>query len=307
MKSLNLKFYSLGVFAVIFLTGALLLPGCSSGNNRIDASGMFEAVETIVSTEATGTIKEFNVEEGQVLSAGQNIGYVDSVQLYLKKQQLVAQIASTLSQKPDVAAQIASLQVQLDEAKKDQQRMSDLQKSGSATQQQLDDANAKVDMIKKEIEAQESTLGIATTGINRQTVPLEVQIEQIDDQLLKCRIINPINGTVLTKYVEQDEEATPGKALYKIADLSSIILRAYITADQYNKIKLGQTATVLTDSGDGSYTSHTGTITWINDKAEFTPKTIQTKDERANLVYAIKITVPNDGTLKIGMYADVRF
>ena len=294
-------------FSPIVLIASLLLSACDNGSTAIDASGTFEAVETIVSAEASGTIKVFNVEEGQILHAGQSLGYVDSVQLYLRKKQLEAQIALALSQKPDIAAQLASLQVQLQQAERDRDRLVNLLKDSAVTQKQVDDANSQTDMIKKEIAAQQSSLSITTESINRQITPLQVQIDQINDQLAKCRIINQVNGTVLTKYVEQDEMAEPGKPLYKIADLSTIILRAYITGDQLVRVKLGQTVTVLTDNGSGGYNKHQGIITWINDKAEFTPKTIQTKEERANLVYAIKIDVKNDGSLKIGMYADVRF
>jgi HlyD family secretion protein len=164
-----------------------------------------------------------------------------------------------------------------------------------------------VQQIQKEIDAQLSTLDISTTNINKEVVPIRALVQQMDDQLAKCHLINPINGTVLTKYARLDEEANPGKPLYKIADVSSLILRAYITNDQFSQVKLGQKVKVYIDSTADKYKEYTGTVTWISDKAEFTPKTIETKDERANLVWAIKITVPNDGYLKIGMYADVKF
>jgi len=221
--------------------------------------------------------------------------------------QLEAQVKTTLSLLPDVSAQVASLIVQLKSAEKEQQRISNIVKAGAASQKQLDDANSQVEDLKKQIDAQHSSLGITSTNISQQTMPLKVQIEQINDQLAKCKIINPVSGTVLAKYVRQFEMATPGKPLYKIADISSLILRAYITGDQLSLIELDQKVKVIVDDGKDKYKEYRGTITWISDKAEFTPKTIKTKDERADLVYAIKILVKNDGLLKIGMYAEVKF
>ena len=279
---------------------------CQNRNNDYDASGAFESVETIVSTEASGTIKQFNVEEGMTLQPKQYIGYVDSVQLYLKKEQLRAQIDATVSQIPDIPVQVASLRSQLDLAKINQARMERLFKANSATQQQLDDANNQVEVIHRQIDAELSSLGKTSVTLNRDVAPLERQIAQLNDQLEKCKIINPIHGTVLTKYAENDEVVAPGKALYKIAETDTLILRAYITGSQLSSVKLGQTVKVRIDKGEKDYRNYTGTIYWISDKAEFTPKTIQTKDERADLVYAIKVRVVNDGFLKIGMYGEVK-
>jgi len=279
---------------------------CQNRSNDYDASGAFESVETIVSTEASGTIKQFNVEEGMTLQPKQYIGYVDSVQLYLKKEQLRAQIDATVSQIPDIPVQVASLRSQLDLAKINQARMERLFKASSATQQQLDDANNQVEVINRQIDAELSSLGKTSVTLNRDVAPLERQIAQLNDQLEKCKIINPIHGTVLTKYAENDEVVAPGKALYKIAETDTLILRAYITGSQLSSVKLGQTVKVRIDKGEKDYRNYTGTIYWISDKAEFTPKTIQTKDERADLVYAIKVRVVNDGFLKIGMYGEVK-
>ena len=286
---------------------SILLYSCHNSENDWDAAGAFESVETIVSTESSGTLMQFDVEEGQTLNKNQWIGYVDSVQLYDRKEQLQAQIASTTSQQPDIPVQVASLQSQLAEAQINQKRMENLVKANAATQQQLDDANTQVDVIKKQIEAQKNTLGIASTTLNKDVTPLERQIAQIDDQLLKCKIINPIHGTVLTKYAENHEVVTPGKALYKIAETDTLILRAYITGSQLTNVKLGQVVKVRTDLGSNQYRSYSGVIYWISDKSEFTPKTIPTKDERADLVYAIKVRVVNDGYIKIGMYGEVKF
>ncbi|CAN5919081.1 HlyD family efflux transporter periplasmic adaptor subunit [soil metagenome] len=285
----------------------LILASCGNKATDADASGSFEAEETIISANATGTILHLGVEEGQTLKTGQQIGYIDSLQLYLKKKQLQAQITSTLSQRPDISAQVAALQVQLKTAERDQQRIANLVKADAATQKQLDDANAQIELVRKQIAAQQSSLGITSGSITQQAAPLEVQIEQLDDQLEKCRIINPVNGTVLAKYAEQNEMATMGKPLYKIADISSLTLRVYITGSQLSLVKLNQDVKVMVDDGKGGFREYKGQLTWISDKAEFTPKTILTKEERTNLVYAVKIKVPNDGLLKLGMYAEVKF
>ncbi len=290
----------------IFILVLFGLQACNNSKNISDASGTFEADETIISAEATGTLKQFAIEEGQTLKADTNIGYIDSIQLYLKKKQLLTQIKALVVQEPNINSQTAALKEQLKAAIREQNRITNLYKADAATKKQLDDANTQVEVTKKQIEALQSTLGTNTIGLSEQTTPLKVQIEQINDQLAKCKLINPIKGTVLTKYVEQNEMAVPGKALYKIADISSLLLRAYITSDQFSKIKLNQKVKVLVDDIGGKYKEYEGWITWISDKAEFTPKTIQTKDERANLVYAIKIKTINDGSLKIGMYAEVK-
>ena len=287
--------------------GLILFETSCNKDIAFDASGSFEAVEVIISAEANGVIKELNIEEGQNLQAGQNIGYIDSVQLFLKKKQLESQMAALLAKKPNIAVQLSALREQLKTAEIEQKRIINLVKSEAATTKQLDDINAQIEIIKKQIDAQKSTLSITSEGINKDILPLQVQMEQLADQLQKCKIINPLNGTVLTKYAEQNEMAIAGKALYKIADLSSIIIRAYVSGDQLSLIKLNQKVKVHTDDGSGGFREDEGTITWISDKAEFTPKTIQTKDERANMVYAVKIKMKNDGTYKIGMYGEVNF
>jgi len=293
--------------SIMAIAVAAVFASCNNSESDFDAAGAFESVETIVSTESSGTIMQLNVEEGQTLQPNQFIGYVDSVQLYERKEQLVAQIASTTSQIPDIPVQVAALQSQLDEAKKNQDRMNSLFKQNAATQQQVDDANTQVDMLNKQIEAQKSSLGISSNTIEKQVAPLQRQIDQLDDQLRKCKIVNPIHGTVLTKYAEDHEIVTPGKALYKIAETDTLILRAYVTGSQLSEVKLGQTVTVRTDKGAKQYGKYRGIVYWISDKSEFTPKTIPTKDERADLVYAVKVRVINDGYLKIGMYGEVKF
>ncbi len=283
------------------------LIACNRHKEQYDASGTFEAVETIISAEAPGTIKALNLEEGELLKAGQAVGYIDSVQLYLKKKQLQAQIGTVLSGKPDISAQTAALQEQLQQAERERNRTANLVKADAATQKQLDDANAQVAIFKKQISALKSSLSITSGNLEEQVAPIDVQIRQIDDQLNKCRIINPAEGTVLTKYAEVNEVTQTGKPVYKIAALNTILLRAYITGTQIAHVKIGQQVKVVVDDTQDSYKTYTGTVEWISDKAEFTPKTIQTKEERANLVYAIKIKVKNDGYLKIGMYGEVKF
>jgi HlyD family secretion protein len=293
-------------YPYIILSLFLLLFSCKSGNEEYDATGIFETEETIISAEAAGRILQFDLEEGQELKQGELIGYIDSTQLYLKKVQLEAQIKATLSQKPNVKLQLASLQAQLKSAEREQERFRRLAEKDAITQKQLDDATTQVDVLRNQVAAMQSSLNVTTGNISSQAIPLQVQIDQISDQLSKCTMINPVNGTVLTKYAEVNEVAAPGKALYKIADLREMILRAYVTADQLSMIKNNQKVEVLIDSAD-AYRKVPGQITWISEKSEFTPKTIQTKKERANLVYSVKIKVKNDGYIRSGMYAEVKF
>lgn len=292
---------------ILSATTLLVLASCSDNKKNFDASGSFEAEETIISSEAAGTIKQLTIEEGQTLKAGQSIGYIDSIQLYLKKKQLEAQINAVMSKKPNISVQLASLKEQLKTAEKEQNRITNLVKADAATTKQLDDVNGNIEVIKRQIEAQKSSLDISSEGINKEATPLEIQIEQLNDQLQKCRIVNSVNGTVLTKYTKENEMTSVGKPLYKIADLTNIILRAYISGNQLTQIKINQTVKVNTDDGNGGFKQTEGIIIWINDKAEFTPKTIQTKNERANMVYAVKIKVKNDGSYKIGMYGEIKF
>lgn len=307
------------------LTAIFLLPiifsSCKNNKEEYDASGTFEATEIIVSTEANGVIKSFKIDEGQVLDSGQQIGYIDTTQLYLKKKQLEAQAKAMGYKLPDISAQTAQFKQQaavtqstLDHLLKEKTRTENLLKADAATPKQLDDINAQIETVKQQIkaiykqgEAQTSALKTQRSGISADVLPLYIQIEQLNDQLQKSKIINQVKGTILTKFAEENEMATIGKPLYTIADLSTITLRAYITGDQFSSIKLGQKVKVLVDDTSGKSRQYEGTIEWINNKAEFTPKTIQTKDERANLVYAIKISVKNDGSLKIGMYGEVKF
>lgn len=297
MKNRFLQIFSLSVF----------LFSCNNGDNANDASGTFEATETIVSAEANGKILALEITEGDVLKQGQQIGYIDSMQLHLSRMQLMQSQKAILSGRPDVKTQIESLQKELDNALSDKKRIENLVKGEVASQKQLDDANTRIAVLQSKIDAQKSILNTTTSTLNEQGNTIEIQLAQVEDQLRKCNIINPVNGTVLTKYSNAFEMTAAGKPLYKIADLSMIELRAYITSDQFSKVKLNDKVKVTVDAENGKSKSYDGIVNWINNKAEFTPKTIQTKNERANLVYAIKIKVQNDGLLKIGMYGEVLF
>ena len=276
-------------------------------NGDFDATGTFESEEIIVSSEAMGKLVLFQVEEGMILKQNQIVGVVDTTQLYLKKKQLQSTIKAVLSKQPDIATQLASLQKQIETAETEKIRIENLVKSNAATTKQLDDVNSQIEVLQKQYNAAKSSLTITKQGIQSETLPLVAQVEQIQDQINKSIIKNPVDGTVLARYAKQDEITTNGKALYKIADLSEMTLRAYIDGDQLGQIKLGQKVNVFVDKGDGEQKEMSGEIYWVSSKAEFTPKTIQTKDERANLVYAIKVKVKNDGYLKIGMYGEVKF
>lgn len=307
--------------SIVICQLSILLSACKENKDDYDATGTFEATETIVPAQANGVIKSFAIQEGEILDSGQQIGYIDTTQLFLKKKQLEAQIKALGYKLPDIAPQTAQFKQQaavtqshLDYLLKEKTRTENLLKADAATPKQLDDINAQITTAEQQIKAiykqgaaQVSALQTQRSGISGNVAPLFIQIEQLNDQLNKSKIINPVNGTVLTKFAEADEMATNGKPLYTIADLSTIILRAYITGDQFASIKLGQKVKVLVDDSVGKSREYEGIVEWINNKAEFTPKTIQTKDERANLVYAVKINVKNDGLLKIGMYGEVKF
>jgi len=318
----NLKIHKQKSFSYMLVAIAFIsLLSCNGNKSKFDASGSFEAEETIISSEVSGTIMQLNIEEGQTLQPGQFIGYIDSTQLYLKKKQLEAQLKATGRRLPNISAQTgfydqqeAVAQSRLNNLLHEQNRTKNLLKADAATPKQLDDINAKIEEVQKELlvigkqkNAQVSVLETQSSAISGDLLPLEVQIEQLNDQLKKCRLVSAQNGTVLIKYSEANEMASPGKPLYKIADLSTMILRAYITGNQLPLVKLNQKLTIFTDDGKGGFKKAEGIITWINDKAEFTPKTIQTKDERANLVYAVKVKVKNDGSYKIGMYGEIKF
>lgn len=290
---------------LIILSATILLASCAGEENAFDATGTFEAKEIIVSTGVGGKIIQLKAEEGDSLSANAIVGTIDTTQLYLKKLQLQAQIKAVLSKQPDINSQIAGLQEQIKTANTEKIRIDNLVAAGVGTQKQADDIRSQITVLQKQLDAQQTALQITSQSIYQEVAPLTLQIAQVDDQLVQSAILNPVKGTVLTLYAEQGEFTTPGKAIYKIADLSTMTLRAYISGAQLAQIKIGQQVTVKIDNGEKNYSELPGTIYWISEKAEFTPKTIQTKEERANLVYAIKVKVPNNGQIKIGMYGEL--
>lgn len=292
---------------IIVFGSLLLLLACGRGNGKFDATGAFESTEVIVSSEANGKIMELNLEEGDRLEAGALLGYVDTMQLYLRKRQLEAGLRSVDIRKPDVRKQIAALEQQIAVARSEQQRMENLVRAKAGNQKQVDDIVNNIAILQKQLDAQYSTLNKTSGGADAEAQSMQYQIMQLDDQLQKSRITNPRTGTVLVKYAEPGEVTAAGKPLYKIADTDLLYLRAYVTADQLTQLKLGQQLRVFADFGEKERREYPGIITWISDKSEFTPKGIQTKDERANLVYAIKIAVKNDGYLKIGQYGETTF
>ena len=285
-----------------------------------DATGTFEADEVIVSAEVPGKILTFTVEEGSQLSKDSVVGTIDSKNITLQKEQMDASIRALSEKTSDIQPQVKLLedqlqvqQSQLKTMEREKARTENLLKQDAATAKQLDDINAQIDVLNKQIAVtrqqmvvNRSNTNTQNRGILSETGPLKKRVAQLEDQLQRSNILNPINGNVLAKYAEAGEVVSTGKALYKIADLTYINLRAYITGDMLPQVKLGQKVKVLIDQGEKAYKDYEGTIIWIADKAEFTPKTIQTKEERANLVYAIKVKVKNDGYLKIGMYGEVQ-
>ena len=291
---------------ILFFSFAILLSSCGRGNGDYDASGVFEATEVIVSAEANGKIMQFDITEGQLLDAGREIGYIDTVQLYLKKMQLMANMKSVKTRYTDVPRQIAATKQQIATQRSELKRFENLVKSNAANQKQVDDINAQILVLERQLAAQTETLENSNRGVSEESTGLDIQVAQLNDQLQKSIITSPIKGTVLSKYAEQGELATQGRALFKIADMDNMFLRAYITSGQLTEIKTGQQVRVFADFGEKDMKEYAGTITWISDKSEFTPKTIQTRDERANLVYAVKIAVKNDGYLKKGTYGELK-
>lgn len=287
--------------------GVILLSSCKGNKDSFDATGAFEATEILVSSEANGVIRELNLTEGDRLKAGDVLGYVDSTQLYLKKMQLSASLRSVDVRKPDIRKQIASLEQQIATARTEQQRMENLVRAKVGNQKQVDDIVNNIKYLQKQLDAHYSSLSKTAGGADAEADGIMYQIMQLDDQLQKSRIVNPQTGTVLVKYAEPGEITAAGKPLYKIADTDLLYLRAYVTADQLSLLKQGQSVRVFADYGTEDRREYPGIIAWISDKSEFTPKGIQTKDERANLVYALKIAVKNDGYLKIGQYGETVF
>lgn len=286
---------------------SVLVASCSNGKKDMDAQGNFEATEIIISAESTGRIIELKHKEGDQVLKDKSLFKIDNSQLLLKKMQLEASVKVLEAKLPDAVAQLNVLKQQLETAKHEQARTERLVETNSATKKQLDDINSQTELLKKQIVATSSQLNTQTKSIFAEIQAMKVQILQVDDQIEKSAPKANISGTVLSVFAEEGEFVPVGKPVMKIADLSVITLKAYVTGDQLSEIKLGDTINVFTDKPKGEYNHYMGKITWISDKAEFAPKVIQTKDERVNLVYACKIEVANDGTIKIGMPGEVKF
>ncbi|MCD8184955.1 MAG: HlyD family efflux transporter periplasmic adaptor subunit [Rikenellaceae bacterium] len=281
--------------------------GCHPNKYEYDASGTFEATEIIVSSEATGRLEWFDIQKGDLVSAGQQVGLIDTVQLHPNRLQLQANLQAVGSRTLNISQQIAATEQQIATQEREKQRMERLIAADAANTKQLDDIHANIAVLQKQLAAQRESVQSSNSSISGELEGVQAQLAAVDDRIRRSLITAPIDGTVLLKYIEAGEYTTTGMPLFKIADVGHMTLRAYITNGQLSQLKLGQQVAVFTDLGDRQSRRYTGTVTWISDEAEFTPKTIQTKDERANLVYAVKIAVPNDGYIKIGMYGDINF
>ena len=319
----------------ILASVALMVAACGKKEKEYDATGTFEATEVTISAKSTGELKLFNVTEGEEVENGVVVGRIDAYQLQLKKDQLEAsrgqmsastrQLASarkaTNSRQLDLEKQVSSISQQIANAQRERQRFAELVRDGAVPRKQLDDINYQIKVLEKQLEAtrdqirsnnaslaeQSEGIGAQMDGIDAQVAGLEAQIQQINDQIANTEIMAPFTGTVLEKYVELGEFVSTGKPVFKMADTQNMFIRAYVTSAQLQQIKVGQKAKVFADYGDGQKKEYNGTVTWISSRSEFTPKTILTDDERADLVYAIKIAIKNDGYVKIGMYGEVKF
>ena len=285
----------------ILILAIAAIAGCRN-NSNYDATGVFEATEVTISAKVQGEITALEADEGDVVKTGDVLGTIDSKQLDLQKQQLEQTKQSTDSRKVSISAQLAALEQQCANLEREKARYEELLASKAATQKQVDDICYQIAVVKKQTVALKDQLNSSNRAYDKQSLSLGAQINQIEDKISDATITAPVDGTILERYCEQGEYAVPGRALFKLANLNDMTLRAYISADQYDAIQIGQKVKVAIDGREECYE---GTITWISQRAEFTPKTIQTKDERANLVYAIKISVVNDGLIKIGMYGEV--
>ena len=291
----------------VMASAVLLMAACGNKEKEYDATGTFEATETTVFAEQSGALLTFSVNEGDNIEADKEVGLIDTIQTWLKIQQLNATKEVYQSQKPDMERQIAATRQQLAKAQQDERRYRELVADGAAPSKMLDDATSQVKVLQRQLDAQISSLSTNTRALDKQTAAADVQVSQLQDQLRKCHIVTPTKGSVLEKYVERGEFVSIGKPLFKMADTENMYLRAYVTSAQLQNIKLGQQVKVYADYGDGQKKAYDGTISWISSRSEFTPKTILTDDERADLVYATKVAVKNDGYIKIGMYGEVKF
>lgn len=290
---------------VIYILATIVAVSCSNEADY-DAQGTFEAIEVVISAEGTGRILNFDIVEGEAIESNSTVGAIDSLQLHLQREQLKAQQVALLSSRPDKEKQVASLRSQIAKQRAELQRVENMLRDGAATTKQRDDIEAQIDILEGQLSATLSTIDNNTSTINENAAALEAQIAALDDRIAKCRISSAVGGTVLVKYAEEGEFTTVGKPLMKVANLEDIYLRAYFTSDQLSKVNLGDEVTVTANFGGDERYDYKGRVAWISAESEFTPKSIQTKDSRANLVYAVKIAVKNDGRLKIGLAGEVK-
>lgn len=291
---------------IVFLSALLCTLISCQNNKKYDATGIFEATTVTVSSETNGKLISFTVEEGDSVTMGQQVGLVDTTLLSLQQKQLMSQQSAVEKSSPDIAAQVAALRTQIAHQQNECDRIARLLAGGAATMKQSDDANAQLATLHGQLEGLLSTLDKDRSSITENASALQYQREQIEEQIRKSNIVAPITGTILQKYAEQGEYATPGRPLFRMANLDNIYLRSYFTASQLANITIGQEVTVIADFGGDEQYEYPGKIIWIAQESEFTPKSIQTQDTRANLVYAVKIAVSNDGRLKLGQYGEVR-
>lgn len=297
----------MGNVRYLWIAAAFVLAACGENEKAYDASGVFEVTEIVVSSKASGEIMALNVEEGQTVAGGEELGYIDITQLKLQKRQLGSSRMAADSRRLDNARQVSALRQQIVNLERERERFESLLRDGAATRKQVDDINYQISVLNKQIDATSEQVATSNRSIEKQSDGIAAQISQVDDKIKNSLITSPVTGTVLVKYAERGEYASPGKPLFKVADIRAMKLRAYVTADYLTSLRIGQKVTVYSDSGKDGRRKYPGVISWISDRAEFTPKTIQTRDERANLVYAVKISVANDGYIKRGMYGDVVF
>ncbi len=296
-----------GKVILIMASATIMLGACGEKEKEYDATGTFEATETTVYAEQNGTLLSFNVNEGAPVVQGQEVGLVDTTQIWLKIRQLGATKQVYQSQKPDMQKQIAATRQQLIKAQQEQRRYQELVADGAAPRKMLDDAKSQVLVLQRQLDAHVSSLNTQLSTLNSQQAATDVQVSQLRDQLSKCHVTVPVSGTVIEKYVEQGEFVATGKPLLKVADTENMFIRAYVTSAQLQMVRVGMKVKVFADYGNGQKKEYDGTVSWISSRSEFTPKTIVTDDERADLVYAMKVAIKNDGFAKIGMYGEVKF
>lgn len=290
---------------ILYAAVLLLLVSCGDKQDY-DATGTFEATEITVSAEATGKLLSMNAEEGSAVSEGQVLGVIDTTTLVLQREVIRKQQAAMLATRPDVQKQVASLREQIGKQETELARLQRMEAGGAATSKQVDDVATQLRVLRSQLDATLSTLNASVNSANNNAAALEVQMQLLDDQIRRCSVTAPSAGTILVRYAEAGEMAVTGKPLLRMADLEHMYLRAYFTSEQLAHIQLGQTVTIIADFGGDEQIKYEGTICWISAESEFTPKGIQTRNSRANLVYATKIAVKNDGKLKIGLYGEVK-